>query len=35
MPKKYKAKYSGKVFNTKEEAAKDNARYLKDVRYRY
>jgi len=35
MPKKYRAKYTGNVFNTKAEAIADNNRYFNDVDYRY
>lgn len=35
MPKKYIAKSTGRIWNTKEEAARDNANYKKDVHYRY
>lgn len=31
---KYKAKYSGKVYNTREEAMQDNAAYLSNVKKR-
>ena len=32
MPKKYKAKYSGRIYNTAREAAIDNGNYLKAKR---
>ena len=35
MPKKYIAKSTGRVWNTKEEAVRDNTNYKKDVYYRY
>lgn len=34
-PKKYLAKLTDRVWNTKEEAIRDNATYKKDVNYRY
>jgi len=33
--KKYVAKSTGRVWNTEEEAIKDNANYKKDIHYRY
>lgn len=33
--KKYVAKLTGRVWNTREEAIKDNANYKKDIHYRY
>ena len=35
MPKKYIAKSTGRIWNTKEEAVRDNTNYKKDVHYRY
>lgn len=35
MAKKYKAKYSGRIYNTKEEAIKDNAKWLEDPLNRF
>ena len=35
MAKKYKAKYTGNVYNSKAEAIADNKRYFSDVNYRY
>lgn len=34
-PKKYKAKYTGNLFDTREEAIADNKKYFSDVNYRY
>lgn len=35
MAKKYRASKTGKVFSTREEAIKDNARYISDADYRF
>jgi hypothetical protein len=35
MAKKYRAKYTGNIYNTKEEAAKDNAAFLRDPLNRF
>ena len=35
MPKRYKAKYSGNVYDTKEEAIRDNSNWLKDPLNRF